>query len=757
VLPLGVMDALTLPSRVSAVTVFRRGALVTRTATLLRHGAGLPSAVRIEGLPLSVEDESMQLELVPQGAGAVPLAGDLRVMLAVPEPDVALGPPTHAELEAAALDLALAQQEQADLDHLGDALTTLAPAARGQPEDGQAPMPSPTAARLALLALRRERLERLIPRLHDAAERVRLCSERLETLRERERGASQAKNPRAFEARKAVVVGLQPTSSEAPAERIELRLRYLVPGARWAPSYVLRLDPTLGAGTLELRALVGQATGERWSNVALTLSTANPQQWTELPELRALRIGRRQPPPPKTGWRPPPPGTDLLFADYDRVRPPPADAVASLARPADPSASTRTGGRTEAGTFDAAAMAHLLEDAEEIAEEASRMFSLPPQAAPELAKRSPASAPPPAGAPAPRSSSTMPPPMPMAPAAAMARSGGLGGMIGGAIDGLLGGGGSAYEPVPPSGRMEPAPSQAPAALVAEREQLAYGALWLPPADHPRRGTLVRLGPRERYGQLPGLPPAQLADALAHGHTAHEQALALDHRAPPAGHAWAEGTEGFDYAYEAQVHVDVDSDGELHGLPLRACAVEATPRYVCVPRETQDVFRVVALRNPLDAPLLPGPVDVYVGGRFALASSVEVTPPRGRVELGLGVEPSIKIARNARFEEEASGLLKRSLELEHQLRVEVRNHLERPATVEVRERLPVTREAESDIEVVERSVDPPWDDLRQDTPPLEGGRAWKVEVPAGGERTLRATYAIRIPQSHEIVGGNRREG
>ena len=90
-------------------------------------------------------------------------------------------------------------------------------------------------------------------------------------------------------------------------------------------------------------------------------------------------------------------------------------------------------------------------------------------------------------------------------------------------------------------------------------------------------------------------------------------------------------------------------------------------------------------------------------------------------------------------------------------MEVKNHLDRAVSIEVRERLPVTREGESDIEVVERSSDPTWEDLKQEVPPLEGGRAWRVEVPAGGERLLRASYAIRIPQNHEIVGGNRREG
>src|SRR5690606_1291908 len=148
---------------------------------------------------------------------------------------------------------------------------------------------------------------------------------------------------------------------------------------------------------------------------------------------------------------------------------------------------------------------------------------------------------------------------------------------------------------------------------------------------------------------------------------------------------------------------------------------------------------------------------YLGGRFALASRLDVTPPRGRVELGLGVEQALKIARNVTFEEESSGLLKRQRDLEHRVRVEVKSHLAVAATVEVRERLPVTREGEDDIEVVERAVEPAWDELEQEDPPLRGGRAWRVEVPAAGERTLTATWSIRIPHNHEIVGGNRREG
>lgn len=742
------MDALTLPSRVTAVTVFRRGALVTRTAILERGEAGLPAAVRLEGLPLLLDDESLQIELEPLDAGAPPVGSDLRVTLAVPEPDPELRPPSREELRAAELALALARQEQADLARLGGYVSSLSPGSRGTPAEGQPPMASPTHARLALLDLRRARLEALAPRMTAADERTRLAVERLETLWERERRASQATSPRTFEARKAVVVGLSSPSGEPPPARVELRLRYMVPGARWAPSYVLRLDPGLGAGVLELRALVGQATGERWSGVALTLSTADPQQWTELPELRALRIGRRQPPPPKTGWRPPPPGTDLLYADYDRLEGPEPPSPRAPA-PATGAPRNAPAQHTKAGTLGEAAMLDL-EDLEEVADivrEASDSYALPESQSRsrEQAKRTSVAR---AAAPMPVAA------MPMAPPAAMApRSAGLGSMIGGALDGLFGGGGSAYSPTPDAPR---APEE-PGALLADRDQLEYGSLWLPPADDPRRGKLQRASRGERYGALASLGPEQVAAALDRGRQARARAGALEQRPAPEGHCWVRDTEGFDYAYEAQARVDVDDDGQLRGLVLCACDVETTPRYVCVPRETQDVFRVVALRNPLDAPLLPGPVDVYLGGRFALASTLEVTPPRGRVELGLGVEQAIKVARNVAFEEEAAGLLKRSRDLAHDLRVEIRNNLDRAAVLEVRERLPVTREGESDIEIVERSVDPAWEDLRQDVPPLEGGRRWKVEVPAGGERTLRASFAIRIPQHHEIVGGNRREG
>lgn len=346
------------------------------------------------------------------------------------------------------------------------------------------------------------------------------------------------------------------------------------------------------------------------------------------------------------------------------------------------------------------------------------------------------------------------------------KSSGLGNLVGGVLGGaaagvaagataLFGSSGGGGNDTDAFALQEGDEAGADLGIVAGRDLLDYGSLQLAAPADSHRGKLRRVDTRILYERWAvervavDVIQIQIAEA-------ERAAEALEQQDPPAGHCWAESEEGFDYAFLADAPVDIESAGRLTSIAVASQPAEITPRYVSVPRETQDVFRIVAVRNPLEAPLLPGPADVYTAGKFALTSPVELTPPRGRVELGLGVEQAIKIARNIHFEEDTSGLIKRSHELVHKIEIDVSNHLQRTATVEIRERVPTTREGDEDVTVEEREVVPPWEEYEQDRSPLEGGRVWKVEVPPGGERKLEATWVARIPSQHELVGGNRRE-
>lgn len=69
------------------------------------------------------------------------------------------------------------------------------------------------------------------------------------------------------------------------AGSLTVRLEYLSPGASWYPSYRASLDAASGEIALASEAVVRQATGEDWKNVALRLSTASPARGVEPPEL----------------------------------------------------------------------------------------------------------------------------------------------------------------------------------------------------------------------------------------------------------------------------------------------------------------------------------------------------------------------------------------------------------------------------------------------------------------------------------------
>ncbi len=69
-----------------------------------------------------------------------------------------------------------------------------------------------------------------------------------------------------------------------------MRLGYLVDAASWSPQYRLRGSVADAPVRLEYLAAVVQQTGESWSGVSLTLSTARPSLDAAPPELLPLKM-----------------------------------------------------------------------------------------------------------------------------------------------------------------------------------------------------------------------------------------------------------------------------------------------------------------------------------------------------------------------------------------------------------------------------------------------------------------------------------
>lgn len=705
-------------TELSHVTVYALGAVIERRGTITSDALTL----RFGGLPLSLNPGSLRarLEGAPATVAIIGVHAELEGHLTQP-PDLGADEAALAKAEAEKVRLEAAlHRVKRDLQDLAG----LAPA-KADRVKGAAPAPAPVAAWLELakfvdegLVERTPRFRALEQQLHDATNEVALLRARVA-----EHGRHRAASTKVL--RTAVV------QLSAPANGATVVLEYQVPGARWAPAYALKLAADLTSGELSLRAHVAQDTGEDWSPAKISLSTASLERRSDVPELRALRIGRDQPPPPPSGWREPPPGLEALFGSYD-------DALNT--RPVTFGSAPKGG--APAPMQVAAAVA--------AAPPPPPKPPARPAPAPKLSKAgSRGGAPPAPGAPPPMSAMAAPmaPPMmerakrrsveaeeSVAESYAMDRD-----------EGAVGGADMAsFDEAP-----EPEASFLPAT-----DALDYGALEMaPPRSPSARGTLSKRTERavlvlEQHVQIEVHSVVSLAVERAK--------VVADLDLPNDAVSVRDAADAYDYRYDTATPVDVPSTGRWVVVPVASAQVAIAPGYASVPSVDPKVYRLLEVANRSVHALLEGPVDVSQGDTFLLTTTLPFLPPQsGTARLGLGVEESIKIARRTSSRETSGGLLGGSTVLPHEIEIDVENRLPHPVKLEVRERVPVTTDAEVKIE--ESQVKPPWqkDEKLRDGVQVDGARRWELTVAAKSKTQLSAQFTIRIPSGRMLEGGNRR--
>ncbi|WP_316524064.1 mucoidy inhibitor MuiA family protein [Kitasatospora brasiliensis] len=703
------------PSVLDSVVVYAEGAVCRRRATVPLPPDG---RLRLTGLPSSLDGRSLRARVLAGPTGTAVTEARLELLAELREPD-RLPELSRALDEASEHRGSLAERRRLVLAAIAEtsALRAVPPQRRHDeplrrtPADAWLELADFVDQRLARL---QERAEELTRQLELADHERDLAADRLQ----RESTAGLAEPVGTTTTALLTLTTGNATESAAPGT-VDLELEYGVPAARWVPAY--RLSYRTGSDTahLVLRATVAQRTGEDWTGVRLALSTADLDRRTDLPRLASLRIGRSQPAPAPSGWREPPAGLADLFTGYD---------AAGADRPA------------------------------------------PRRTAPV-----PVSAGVPSGAAAPRAAHFGGPAGPRAElfAAAEASTPHGGGLL------------SADEPMPPApggpaapggfaGYGAPAPTPVPVAAVAPATPMPKAPGGLPPREARRRTApppptgfvpdaalldypdLVLAGPEApaaRRGTLHPRPERtereELSWALPGGDGgARVRNLALPrHAVPPRVSAGS-----FDHRFDAAAPADIPSDGTWHTVTVAEIPLAVRPEYVTVPAVEEKVYATLVLANRGDQAVLAGPVEVTVDDDFLLTAALPTLAPGGTRRLGIGVAESIEVARRTELRESTSGMLKgNTTALDHRVHVRLANRLARAVTVEVRERVPVTSDAE--IRIEERAD---WHTPAAATPDCPPStRLWRVDLPPGGRVELDGGYLIKIPAGKAIVGGNRR--
>lgn len=609
-------------------------------------------------------------------------------------------------------------------------------------------------------------IDRLQEQLRQLRQQLKRRAEQLSLLEQRQQRAKRV----TLEGipRRALRVHLRACEGSWSAQP-QLQLFYLTPGATWSPTYEVRATPDGAHAELRLRALIAQATGEDWQGVRLSLSTADAAYVTELPTLQSLRMGRAQTSPPRTGFRPPPEGLDALFNGYDQEKPRP------LPPSPPPSPKKREKPRREEVDITLDGPLRDLEGGggpNTMAAQGRMRAHLPSVLPAELG-----APPPPAraggfggmpGGPPPMPPSmSAPPPPPMAAAPVVARA---------SMDMASAAPELKKKAMPSRARnvmaekaskesfdegeadaeeLSSLPSS-PAELDASEAWMAFDALRMAGPEEPRRGRLIQADLDRQLRELLSQPELQRAVKLqlqrAQQAVREVESITL----PPMVQRVEQLRERFDHRYDAELPLDVPSDGRLHALTLLTGRGTSSVVYRSVPGVEPVVYRELKLINPFQAPLLSGPCDLYLGAELVATSPLNKLDVGGALSLGLGLEERIKIARNVLYRETAPGFLGNTQYFEHELELSLTSQLEREVLVEVLERLPVSHDKEVEIkELASQPSSTPYTQLERGAP-LQGGRLLLFKLPPRGTVKGKLAYKIGLNKNLELVGGNRRD-
>ncbi|MDX9723412.1 MAG: DUF4139 domain-containing protein [Myxococcota bacterium] len=666
-------------SRISAVTVYARGATVRRIVDVDAVGPTV-SSLSVELSPLA-EPGSVRVELL----GRILLGTRFRVVT-----------PESGEIAAELSEkLWLAQREQERLEaelqaarERDSGLSAVEPKPLGRRANEQsAERFADALAVLALVDDLRDQLDESVDLLVRAVEEQKHEVARLEQEMREARSSEQVGQgyPHAE---------LSLSLGEGQAiERLELE--YAIPTARWWPAYSLRIGSEEGRAELSLDAFVSQCSLEDWTGVRLSLSTADLQRSIELPKLPAWRLGRAQP-PKATGYRPLPDDLEQLFEGYDRTM----RTASPLPPPSPPMVEPQPCVVDEDEECDDYAPADL--PGAKLAEEASYG---------EMRKEM-ASPPAPSAAPmrlmAKKKASLLP---------SMSRA------VGGAARASM-------------MRDEAPAEELSMVLDVGGDWLDFDGLQL---TSSARGRLTR---RAKLGAERWLRQAQTElDAVA---------LPRDVADPLA----ARGS--FDHIYHGATRVDVPSSPRLHRLSLKQESAPSHSVFRAVPLLSLEVFREVLVDNPFAAPLLAGPVDVFIGSALLCTTRLSAVDRGGRLRVGLGVEERLRVSRNVRVDEGSAGIFGGTVVVTHEHSIELASALGFDTEVEVLDRMPISTDEE--IELTLKSSEPKSEPYEQAElgSPVRGGRRWKLALPAGQKRSIAWAYTLSYPTKREIIGGNRRD-
>ena len=193
---------------------------------------------------------------------------------------------------------------------------------------------------------------------------------------------------------------------------------------------------------------------------------------------------------------------------------------------------------------------------------------------------------------------------------------------------------------------------------------------------------------------------------------------------------------------------VRTDGRQVRVPIGTLQLVAAPRIVAAPELSLNAVQTVDLTNTGLQPFLPGKVALFMDGALVGSTEIEFVAPGEGFSMFLGVADRIKLSRVLDKKSSSMTWTGKRKKLQVSYLVTAENLSDRPATLELADRIPVSDN--DDIRISGVRIQP------EVKPDQKGLLKWDATLAAKEKKEFRIEYTISYPQDLQLVQSRRHD-
>ena len=206
------------------------------------------------------------------------------------------------------------------------------------------------------------------------------------------------------------------------------------------------------------------------------------------------------------------------------------------------------------------------------------------------------------------------------------------------------------------------------------------------------------------------------------------------------------SRGFDYRYEAKIAEDIRSDGAFRKILFAEKDLSADLIYESAPERRDLAFLTGNVSYTEETPLLAGPVSVFHNQDYVGEARLDNVSAKEPFQLHLGSDENILIARRTKELRVKSGLFTDTYSFDREIVITVKNRKKSGIVLDIFDRLPVSTDERIKITDIRFSLAP----TRSSK---EGLHRFRIELEAGGEKTISIKYKLTHPADVLPVSGS----